>query len=81
MYSISSPPPLSLAPSPLPLPLQLHHVTDRRMVKGRSAGFEELAERHKQQRKSKMLEKLWADAGLHHMSSSRHSGGRDSPSR
>ena len=49
-------------------------------MKGRSASFEELAEEQKQQRKSKKLEKLWADAGLQQMSSSR-SVGRASPSR
>ena len=60
--------------------MQLHHVAERREVKGRSASFEELAEEQKQQRKSKKLEKLWADAGLQQMSSSR-SVGRASPSR
>ena len=64
------------------LRVQLHNMNERKLVKGRSASFEDLAEEHKQQRKSKKLEKLWADAGLQDMGKSRHSvAGRGSPSR
>jgi hypothetical protein len=47
-----------------PLSLQIHPVSERRLVSGRSKSFDSLLEEHRKKRKMKKLNRLRVEGGM-----------------